>query len=299
MNEQELAEIEARANAATPGPWSVQVQHHDTLIYGGPPGGRIDLAKIVPWMTHDKPNADFIAHARQDVPALIAEVRHLRNVVKECCGALEWAEPFLERGTYHSDAVNMAIEIAKGMLAAETLAETETADTTQFLQPINLAKAEPSKERHLNEILRHREVLAIELSPDLLRVKTDKGWTELYPQKNEKLVIHVRDTNCGVCHGGPIGGQGHACWDPRDTEISQAKEWMQKALTELEAAEKVCKTVEKGLSFQKQIEAMADNGVYQFHDTILEQLAEELLTLEQESFDALAEWRKVRESNER
>lgn len=52
MNEEELSAIEARTNTAT-------------------------------GLGHEYRNAAFIAHARQDIPALIAEVRRLQGEVKE------------------------------------------------------------------------------------------------------------------------------------------------------------------------------------------------------------------------
>jgi cell division septum initiation protein DivIVA len=73
----DLDAIEARANAATPGPW-VQSQRDMWMVYrdgGGTPeidvGGGYDI----------KENAAFVAHARSDVPALVAEVRNLRAYV--------------------------------------------------------------------------------------------------------------------------------------------------------------------------------------------------------------------------
>ena len=67
MNEQELQAIEERANAATPGPWSMQ---QSTLW--------LDVS--IGYLAHGLAERDkvFIAHAREDVPALIAEVRELR-----------------------------------------------------------------------------------------------------------------------------------------------------------------------------------------------------------------------------
>jgi hypothetical protein len=67
-----LDEIEARANAATPGPWkycagSGAIEGVNTLIVRGA------------W-----PNSGpFIAHARTDVPALIARVRELEAALKD------------------------------------------------------------------------------------------------------------------------------------------------------------------------------------------------------------------------
>ena len=61
-----LDEIEARANAATPGPWTPQTIR---LIDG------VDLpdATVAQWQR----DAAFIAAARTDVPALSARVREL------------------------------------------------------------------------------------------------------------------------------------------------------------------------------------------------------------------------------
>lgn len=83
----DLAAIEARANAATPGPW----QRDERYVVGGEdipgsrPGGEV-IAQAQPtlsaWREYELSqrvaNAEFIAHAREDVPALVAEVRRLR-----------------------------------------------------------------------------------------------------------------------------------------------------------------------------------------------------------------------------
>lgn len=80
LSEEGLAAIERRAREATPGPWerlggggraSALVS---TVDESGP-----DLAEV--FGPHEPPNAnaDFIAAARTDVPALVAEVRRLRK----------------------------------------------------------------------------------------------------------------------------------------------------------------------------------------------------------------------------
>ncbi len=84
MNEQELKEIEARAEAATPGPW----QAIDPADFSNQhPGWDVNG----PYTIHDDEDqgfmdgrtANFIAHARQDVPALCEEMRRLKDRVKE------------------------------------------------------------------------------------------------------------------------------------------------------------------------------------------------------------------------
>ena len=77
MNEQELQEIEERANKATPGPW-MEVAESGEWWIAGP-----DASENFVMATNASENIlqadiDFIAHARADVPALIAEVRSLR-----------------------------------------------------------------------------------------------------------------------------------------------------------------------------------------------------------------------------
>lgn len=73
MTEEELKAIEARANAATPAPW-----HYDP-VWGRARGESISC------MTEE--DGEFCAHAREDVPKLIAEVERLREDVFDA-GAL-------------------------------------------------------------------------------------------------------------------------------------------------------------------------------------------------------------------
>ena len=78
-----LNEIEARANAATEGPWTPDEYTEVD------PDGFYELARVIApdpdgddWcaigVVHTgilRPDADFIAHARTDVPALVAALR--------------------------------------------------------------------------------------------------------------------------------------------------------------------------------------------------------------------------------
>ena len=81
-----LDAIEQRANAATEGPWraAVVARFVDddgylgrlmTAIYPAGPSGPPPLFVTPDWLAAD---AEFIAHARSDVPVLVAEVRRLR-----------------------------------------------------------------------------------------------------------------------------------------------------------------------------------------------------------------------------
>jgi hypothetical protein len=86
LTEQQLDAIEARANATTPGPWGT---HRDlTAAYTVQARPRLtrngtdhegDIATLTPGRTDDESyaNARFIAHAPEDVRALLAEIRRL------------------------------------------------------------------------------------------------------------------------------------------------------------------------------------------------------------------------------
>jgi len=84
MTDEQLAEIEARAAKATPGPW-----HHDDLqtVQGGTIAQQHLAVNVVDprdeygISPQGHCDADFIAHARQDIPALIAEVRSMRRAI--------------------------------------------------------------------------------------------------------------------------------------------------------------------------------------------------------------------------
>jgi hypothetical protein len=79
LSEQELAEIEALAAGALPGPWRSDpltgTMVVDTL-------GR-EIVSCLAYPADALPTVEFIAHCRTDVPRLIAEVRRLRAVLGE------------------------------------------------------------------------------------------------------------------------------------------------------------------------------------------------------------------------
>lgn len=95
MNVLDLAAIAARANAATPGPWectwqevredehgSASFWHHIQVTNDAPHDAAGEMivyqTDISARRTDFLPDAEFIAHAREDVPALGNEVAALR-----------------------------------------------------------------------------------------------------------------------------------------------------------------------------------------------------------------------------
>lgn len=93
LPERELAAIEARAAAATPGPWewSERVRLVSRSRWVGDASPEVsDDAEPLPIIVTDggvypPHGADrpFLAHARTDVPTLLAEVRRLRALLPE------------------------------------------------------------------------------------------------------------------------------------------------------------------------------------------------------------------------
>ena len=80
MTDKMLEEIKAREQAATPGPWVSVFGLKGFTIYDM----REEKGKIIAKLFNTKgkykqPDADFIAHARADIPALISEVERLTN----------------------------------------------------------------------------------------------------------------------------------------------------------------------------------------------------------------------------
>lgn len=69
MTEEDLRQIEARCNRSSEGPWEYS---SGPEAVDGPGGSQ------VAWEVPNVANGEFIAHARTDAPALIAEVRRLR-----------------------------------------------------------------------------------------------------------------------------------------------------------------------------------------------------------------------------
>ncbi len=84
LTDKEIAEIRERCDAASPGPWASYIEGRDHTSgsdfimtgKGESRGEDIELTGAT------KTDQDFIAHARQDVPTLIAEIERLKSVLE-------------------------------------------------------------------------------------------------------------------------------------------------------------------------------------------------------------------------
>lgn len=104
MDEKQLLEIEARANAATPGPWEQDEESNDALsikshgcvtamVFGNAFLGEEAQGQ----------NAHFIAHSRTDIPNLIAEIRRLQQDNARLRKIIKGAEWYFEPYTQHEE----------------------------------------------------------------------------------------------------------------------------------------------------------------------------------------------------
>lgn len=99
LSEQEIAEIEARVEAATPGPWEFDpdvggVAHY--LLARSTVTGRDTFTLIDSdddgYLFKRDEDGIFVAQSRQDVPALIRTLRHTQERLAQARAALEAAE---------------------------------------------------------------------------------------------------------------------------------------------------------------------------------------------------------------
>lgn len=138
MTDQELAEIEARANAATPGPWKAKPREDDRnercagIVALRPDADdewdrELDVVVTDSGVYPPDPKtAEFIAHAREDVPKLIAEVRKLRaerdEAIERCAGV---ADHYARLSWHAHNVTNVGIDtrpVQAAAVAAEHIA---------------------------------------------------------------------------------------------------------------------------------------------------------------------------------
>lgn len=88
MTPEELQEIRERCEAATEGPWTRLDARQcctgfciEPVLHGSDPDDSLSVA-----------DATFIAHARTDIPALLARVRELEAALTDCHQAMDGAD---------------------------------------------------------------------------------------------------------------------------------------------------------------------------------------------------------------
>lgn len=87
LTNEQIEAIRKRAEAATEGPWRIGKQSPNGLNNIGTMGGLLTA------QTLNEADAEFIAHAREDVPALLAEIDRLNGLLRELICAVYEYEP--------------------------------------------------------------------------------------------------------------------------------------------------------------------------------------------------------------
>ena len=83
MTPQRIAEIEARAKAATEGPWGY---NKESASVWWPAPETAYSPQVCAYI--GKEDGEFCAHARQDIPDLLVEMKRLKAVFRGTIGAL-------------------------------------------------------------------------------------------------------------------------------------------------------------------------------------------------------------------
>lgn len=86
---EEVAKIEARERLATKGPWTKYYRVSPRGAHKQWHIGNKDGACQITMTGHER-DYDFMAHAREDVPALCATVRHLQKDYSDLAAANRW-----------------------------------------------------------------------------------------------------------------------------------------------------------------------------------------------------------------
>ncbi|MBS4195388.1 hypothetical protein [Lederbergia citri] len=98
LSKEEIETIRKRAEAATEGPWFHTNYHVATKpeVHGGYPPNSASICETCDGEyieNYNKADAEFIAHARTDIPKLLAEIERLRSIIKDIreCSDIETA----------------------------------------------------------------------------------------------------------------------------------------------------------------------------------------------------------------
>lgn len=125
MNQEQLNVIKQRAENATPGPWLVAPEKcgpEGQGVYESDGFGCIcEVGDPYP-RGNNRPqeNMVFIANAREDVPALVAEVERLRKALSFYADEKHYEPYCIPMGDYASDVTEDNGEIARQALVGDS-----------------------------------------------------------------------------------------------------------------------------------------------------------------------------------
>ena len=120
MNQIDIEGIRAREQSATPGPWCISEKGNTVKS--------LSIDGICHGMSPKQTDAEFIAHARQDIPALLDEVEHQQAELQhagEVLQALKDTIQNLEAGHKRLQNAQNQLSSFEQTLSAKLLAENE------------------------------------------------------------------------------------------------------------------------------------------------------------------------------
>jgi hypothetical protein len=103
LTPERLSEIEKRCNAATAGPWRYDYVDGESYCVLAKTNTISDLVCTMAGTAKDCDTADFIAHARTDIPDLLSEIKRLRERDSELTDLLDMAHDEFQRVEAHTD----------------------------------------------------------------------------------------------------------------------------------------------------------------------------------------------------
>lgn len=168
MTSEELEQIQARCDAATPGPWTdMRDDHHFGQVLAIDYPTRIDHICDTPPCDDREADMRFIAHAREDVPKLLAALREARTE------ADNW------RNACKSDSAKMFAAMAeRDALRAEVQLERDIAEerNNAFLAAKEQRDAAKAEVERLREAIRKEAIDQVQQELDRSGQNTDR-WT--------------------------------------------------------------------------------------------------------------------------
>lgn len=112
----ELTQMKARAEKATAGPWYSHVDGTVFLKHTQ------EIADV--WTDNEEADAAFIAHAREDVPRLVAEVEHLSALLRQRDRQLEGERKGSQRVQAEVERLNRRLRLIDDEILAQFYTET-------------------------------------------------------------------------------------------------------------------------------------------------------------------------------
>lgn len=115
LDEAELAAIEARAEAASNGPWLRRQRREPDSTFDWQTVHAPDESEVTgDWMRND--DATFIAHARSDVPRLVAECRLLQRTISQTDDLYDCADAERQRQFERAESAEARVKALEAAL---------------------------------------------------------------------------------------------------------------------------------------------------------------------------------------